>query len=576
MLLVDMRVTVRGSNLRVSPDSGPLILYSRLPAPGSLVRNTYLRRWVPSLALLWGLAVISCGPGRSCSGPSGASGSGGERAEAGLPPSHPEVVAGPSAAASTPAAESAAPRIYSKRRHTWIYPGRQAKGRWAGFLGLGGSVVLQGVQPLRGDGCAALYAVEPRGYVCLDSGTTLDPSDPEYAAIHEFVPRLDQAFAYQYGEARETPRYYTVPSAAEQRRREHRLGDHLAAIERLRSGGSSEKDIPPLLRGVELALAGTGQSEAFAKLPTVHEYREIAKAGSTVSWVASFDANGRTWLVTGDLALMPKDKVAPFPRSSFRGIALDQETTLPLAFVSEKPRPRYVRTDDGSVRPSGESWDRLSWLRLTGATVEWEGKKYLETIGSNRVIYQKDAAVVRGAPTTPWGEPTSLRAEQRSPTAFFPASRRPPPPVSSRQTWIEISIHGGWLLAYEGTRPVFATLIAGGKGQTTLVGGEPFVESATPDGVFSILGKYLTSTMAVTDIVHFDVTFAQPFHGTYALHASYSHDQWGQKVSMGCVNLSPMDAFWLFHWTEPTLPEGWHGMSVDDAAGYATIVVVHG
>jgi hypothetical protein len=88
-------------------------------------------------------------------------------------------------------------------------------------------------------------------------------------------------------------------------------------------------------------------------------------------------------------------------------------------------------------------------------------------------------------------------------------------------------------------------------------------------------GKYLTSTMAVTEIVHFDVTFAMPFSGTIALHSAYWHDRWGEKASMGCVNLSPLDALWLFQWAEPELPPGWHGVSAYGGSGYATTVVVH-
>jgi hypothetical protein len=38
------------------------------------------------------------------------------------------------------------------------------------------------------------------------------------------------------------------------------------------------------------------------------------------------------------------------------------------------------------------------------------------------------------------------------------------------------------------------------------------------------------------------------------------------------VNLSPLDARWLFHFTTPAVPQAWHGAL---AQGQSTIVNVH-
>ena len=55
-----------------------------------------------------------------------------------------------------------------------------------------------------------------------------------------------------------------------------------------------------------------------------------------------------------------------------------------------------------------------------------------------------------------------------------------------------------------------------------------------------------------------DVPFVQYFTEGYALHAAYWHDDFGTPRSHGCVNLAPVDAAWLFGWTTPDVPEGWH------------------
>ena len=56
-----------------------------------------------------------------------------------------------------------------------------------------------------------------------------------------------------------------------------------------------------------------------------------------------------------------------------------------------------------------------------------------------------------------------------------------------------------------------------------------------------------------------DVPYVQYFEEGYALHGAYWHDRFGTPKSHGCVNLSPVDARFLFHFTEPAVPRGWHG-----------------
>jgi hypothetical protein len=69
-----------------------------------------------------------------------------------------------------------------------------------------------------------------------------------------------------------------------------------------------------------------------------------------------------------------------------------------------------------------------------------------------------------------------------------------------------------------------------------------------------------------------EVPFAQFFHMPFALHAAYWHDDFGEPKSGGCVNLSPEDARWLFDWTDPPLPDGWHSVRSGDGRGDGTWV----
>jgi hypothetical protein len=249
-------------------------------------------------------------------------------------------------------------------------------------------------------------------------------------------------------------------------------------------------------------------------------------------------------------------------------VELGKDIKLPLAYIRESPRTKYRRAEGGEFTASEEQWPRLTRLELTGQSIDVGRTKYLETSDKGFWVKERDASVLRPSGLTPWGD----RIDVPGAVDKIRWPNKPVPSKGGRATWVEVSVHQGWMIAYEGERPVYATLMASGRGEK--IG--DFVQSATPDGVFQINGKYLISTMDIGALIHFDVPFAMPFHGAYALHAAYWHDNWGEKVSLGCVNLSPLDAKWLFHWAEPSIPEGWDGMRVDNVTGYATVVVIHG
>jgi hypothetical protein len=47
------------------------------------------------------------------------------------------------------------------------------------------------------------------------------------------------------------------------------------------------------------------------------------------------------------------------------------------------------------------------------------------------------------------------------------------------------------------------------------------------------------------------------FERGYGLHGTFWHRRFGEKRSHGCVNLAPLDAEYLFFFTEPRLYPGW-------------------
>jgi hypothetical protein len=459
-------------------------------------------------------------------------------------------------------------RIYSRARFAWIQPEPRHSQGWLGYLGLAGSVRVKDGSLARAKvpgtenagGCQAWYAVEPAGYVCAGDSASIDPNDAVVKALAADAPLTTSPWPYEYAESIGTPRYARVPSAAEQRREEWDLEEHLGLVSRARGGDKVEK-----LLGVDVSPAAPGRWGAppdpasLTELsPLVRESRKRVVNGSTVAYTRVFDVDGRTFVVTHDHAVVPKDRLKPYPRSEFHGVELGREAALPIAFFRAKPRSKWRRGPDGAFTETGDSFARLAWVGLTGDRVEEKDSKraFLATREPGIWVLESDASVARAAPA-----PALVKGAK-----------------SGRRTWLDVSVLDGTLVAYEDETPVFATLISPGRGGIPARGLDPLETASTPTGTFRVDGKFVTATMVSSTndlIVHTEVQYVQNFHGPHALHAAYWHDAWGEKKSGGCINLSPLDAQRLFAWTEPKVPEGWYGLRSVEAFGPATIVVVH-
>ena len=98
------------------------------------------------------------------------------------------------------------------------------------------------------------------------------------------------------------------------------------------------------------------------------------------------------------------------------------------------------------------------------------------------------------------------------------------------------------LIAYEGGRPVFATLISSG-----LPGTE------TNEGIFKVWAAIPRDAMsgasgAPDAYALQSVPWVMYFDGGISLHGTYWHHNFGTPMSHGCVNLETGDAAWLFEW----------------------------
>ncbi len=141
-----------------------------------------------------------------------------------------------------------------------------------------------------------------------------------------------------------------------------------------------------------------------------------------------------------------------------------------------------------------------------------------------------------------------------------PTASEPPPEVdhaAGGERWIDVDRPSQTLVAYEGAKPVFATLVSTGRGAEGS-------ETITPKGVHRIWVKLTSTSMDNLERDdadrHYsieDVPWVQFFDKAVALHGAFWHRDFGHARSHGCVNLSLPDAEWLFRFTGPSLPRGW-------------------
>ena len=117
------------------------------------------------------------------------------------------------------------------------------------------------------------------------------------------------------------------------------------------------------------------------------------------------------------------------------------------------------------------------------------------------------------------------------------------PEVGPNERWIDVDLTTQHLVAFEGKTPIFDTAISSGR--------PPYY---TVTGQFRIYYRLESQTMDGRrlgfDYVTEGVPHVQYFYGDFALHGAYWHENFGQPMSHGCVNLSIPDAEWLYEWAD--------------------------
>lgn len=262
------------------------------------------------------------------------------------------------------------------------------------------------------------------------------------------------------------------------------------------------------------------------------------------TWVSIKDelqVDQRVWYrIEKDEYVLASD-VLPASPSTFHGVVLGQIYHPPLGFVVADQLNVRAKPGVALDSPPLTTLPRYTVVDILGQETVNDGVWY--QIGPDHYVHSAYVRVVTATPR--------------------------PSDVAPDEKWIAVNLSEQTLAAYEGDRMVFATLVSSGL---------PWWR--TPEGLFRIWVKMYAGNMSggsveTNDYYYLqDVPWTMYFYRGYGLHAAYWHDRFGDPRSRGCVNLSPRDARWLFHWASPSLPEGRRAvLSQEDNPG--TWIYVH-
>ncbi len=363
--------------------------------------------------------------------------------------------------------------------------------------------------------------------------------------------------------------------------------------------------------------------EGGRKIPNVSGYdvpeyaifADRVRRKTGLSLVGAFDTESggmsRRFAVTVDMRLIPTSKLKPDTGSPFHGVVLSDKLTLPIGWVNTQDARTFKLIKGKDEARPDEALPFRAVVPLSGKARIKAGERFYQTSKDKTVwIRARDLAVAEA--------PGAL-----------------PPPAEKGEKWIDISITQQALVLYEGKRPVYATLVSTGRDRlgdpkTTLStprgsfrltskhiaaamdseenssvsGGSRAHASPVSAASASTIERLkaaeakgeklsaddarrlanvkkgrdpeygITTRRGASDFELRDVPWIQYFAAGFALHGAYWHDVFGTARSHGCVNLAPIDARYVFLWTDPPVPAGWHGINVGADMGVGTAVEI--
>ena len=261
--------------------------------------------------------------------------------------------------------------------------------------------------------------------------------------------------------------------------------------------------------------------------------------------VTSERSNLRHWatvglvgILLGCLAIFALNAMAPLWNGQSQAIAQDTDGEADLvAAVFETATPtEVVQVAEAMTDEDLITTEELLPTNTPAPSQQQLLAKAIGAEGESREAWTPTPTPTNTPTPTPTIEPTKMFDAYGNSNISVPM-----PAVAAGERWVDVNLTLQTLTAYEGNSPVFQTIISSGRPPYYTVTGQFRVyyrlESQTMDG--RRLGF---------DYVTPGVPHVQYFYGDFAIHGAFWHNDFGTPVSHGCVNVTPVDAEWLYNW----------------------------
>jgi len=497
----------------------------------------------------------------------------------------------PGIAPTAPPADYKGPWLAITSSAAGVYGEPTFEGKKLGYIRNGGRVAVEANTVSKKNCTAGWYKVLSGGFVCGNLGTTdLNHPDVKFATQ---APNLDEVLPYPYARNAKngTPLYKSVPSREQMEKYEPYLkakekeDEPSPDAERSAKKSRTDKDADAGTPNALPARLDAALADAGVALPTAQEAADpepekpwwqrddmkdrmnelkldqlsedadaiLAKrmvSGFYVAVDKTFRWNNRSWYKTTRGLVTPSDRFWQTTGNKFKGVELNLEWKLPMAFVfgGNKSISSYTIDSETNASKPAKTYEHFAPVQLTGKEQEFHGTKYAETGDGS------------------WVKRSQIRSTS---PGLVPADLKP------NERWIDVNLTTQTVVAFEGEKPIYATLISSGRESKV-----KDKDHRTPLGEWRIREKHITTTMdgdgsAAGDLPYSieDVPYVMYFFRSYALHGAFWHANFGTQMSHGCVNLAPLDAKYLFFFADPPLPKGWHGVHASDASPGSRVIV---
>lgn len=444
-------------------------------------------------------------------------------------------------------------------RGTWVPVRRQPRrdAPLAGYLRAGTIVRVRGTRvsretcpvrrELRREG--GWYELEAGGFVCV-GGALAAPWGEGSHELRPVQPDMDAGMPYRYAIVYgRTAVFRAIPTHDEIRDNRGWRFD----FERRDAGGASE---PPRRRR-----SGEDDDDDRPRRPQLGDLRGergsiVVRRLMTGMYVAldrlirDRESDGVYWR-TQSGGIVPAGPLSIWGRwSDFQGTVMGPNAHLPYAFMNSLSGFLYRVVREGRSVELARRVPRHRGIQLAANSEPI-------VIGENRY----------------WRTESDPNLAVKEANVGLAVQRPRPSWIGATERWIDIDLAQQVLVAFDGETAAYATLVSTGRRNNNE--NEHF---NTPTGQYRIYAKHVTTTMdgdTAGDNPYSieDVPWVMYFFESYAIHGAFWHEQWGWRMSHGCVNMAPNDARWMFNWASPQLPEGWHGIFSGETENGSPVVV---